>query len=33
VESWIGKTVSPRLETLEKLAREGMIGAREQPDN
>ena len=32
VSEWIGKTVSPRLETFEKLAAEGMIGAQETGD-
>lgn len=32
VAEWIGRTVTPRLEQFEKLAAEGMIGAKETQD-
>lgn len=32
VQAWLGKTVHPKLETYEKLAAEGMVGAQESND-
>jgi DNA relaxase NicK len=33
VTEWLGKTVQPKLEVLEKLAAEGMVGHAEVPND
>lgn len=32
VAMWVGKTVTPKIETYERLAAEGLIGFRERKD-
>lgn len=32
VQKWLDRTIQPRLQTYEKLAAEGMLGAKESPD-